>query len=141
MAEIDPRFKIGIPEMDAQHARWIEIIERFRATAADRLLEPEGHAAAVAALNDLIDYTRRHFSSEEKMLAAHAYPKFAEHCAVHRAIERQLAGMHEDLLTQKTRRLSLKLNLFATIWLFEHIMGEDADYANFLNRRGVAVSA
>jgi hypothetical protein len=31
---IDPLYSIGIDEMDAQHARWIQLIEEFKAVAS-----------------------------------------------------------------------------------------------------------
>ncbi len=141
MAASDWHFSIGIPEIDAQHAHWIAIIERFRRAAAGHQLDPQGIEAAITALNELVAYTRQHFACEEKLLQAHAYPRLAEHCRAHREIEQQLDSMRSDLLNQRTRRLSLKLNLFATIWLFEHLLGADADYAEFLRAKGVLVGA
>jgi hypothetical protein len=47
---IDPKYSIGIPEMDAQHARWIQLIEKFRSVGSGHMLEQSGINAAAHAL-------------------------------------------------------------------------------------------
>ncbi|MDD5174942.1 MAG: hypothetical protein PHQ05_00780 [Sterolibacterium sp.] len=39
MAIIDPKYSIGIETMDAQHARWIRLIEQFRSASSEHLLD------------------------------------------------------------------------------------------------------
>lgn len=132
---IDPKYSIGIPEMDAQHARWIELIEAFRAAAAGQLLERAGFDAACHALEQLLAYTRQHFASEEKFIAERGYPGFEPHCRRHRELEADVARLLDEIREHKTRTTPLKLNLLITIWLMEHIMSEDKEYALFLREK------
>lgn len=129
---IDPKYSLGIPEMDAQHACWIELIEQFRAAAADHLLDPRSFDAAYHALEQLLAYTKQHFASEEKFIAERGYPDVELHSRQHRQLEADVARLLDEIREHKTRTTPLKLNLLITIWLMEHIMGEDRDYANFL---------
>lgn len=129
---IDPKYSIGIPEMDAQHARWIELIERFRAAAADHLLDPQGLDAACHALEQLLAYTKHHFASEERLIAEYGYPDLEPHRRRHRELEADVARLLDEIREHRTRTTPLKLNLLITIWLMEHIMSEDLAYARFL---------
>lgn len=132
MATIDPKYSIGIPEMDAQHARWIDLIEKFRSKASDHMLDQAGITAAQHALAELLDYTRIHFTSEERFIAARHYPELAAHQAKHRELEAQVVKLSDEIRAHKTNTTPLKLNLFVTIWLMEHIMHEDDKYASFI---------
>lgn len=129
---IDPKFSVGVPEMDAQHARWIELIEEFRAASAGQLLEPAGIKAATHALEEMLKYTRSHFASEEKMMAASNYSDLEPHKRRHRELEAMVAKLLDEVRAHRTSSTPLKLNLFVTIWLLEHIMQEDDKYARVI---------
>lgn len=131
-AGLPPHYRIGIEAMDAQHARWIQLIEKFRAAGADHLRDPAGYAAAKEALERLLEYTRLHFASEEQLLAEHRYPGLDAHREEHRKLEAAVAGLLAELLAHTTRTTPLKLNLLATIWLMEHIVQADREYARFI---------
>lgn len=131
-APIHPKYSIGIAEMDAQHAHWIALIDEFRTAASGQLLEQAGINAAKHALEQLLEYTRHHFASEERYIAAHNYPGFAAHKQHHEELVAEVVKLHDEILAHKTRTTPLKLNLFVTIWLMEHIMKDDDKYARFI---------
>ncbi len=138
MRTIDPKYSIGIDEMDAQHARWIELIEEFRSVGSERLLEPAGFDAAAQALEQLLNYTRSHFASEERFLVTHEYPDIDAHKLRHGELAAVVEQLLEELRAHKTNTTPLKLNLMITIWLMEHIMGEDDRYARFILKRPIS---
>ena len=52
---LDPKYSIGIAEMDAQHARWIQLIDEFKAVAGGELHEQACEIAqAVKAYDDAL---------------------------------------------------------------------------------------
>ncbi len=129
---IDPRFAIGVTEMDHEHAHWIALIEKFRATASGHLSDRIGIDAARQALQHLADYTKTHFASEERLLKACKYPALAEHQQKHRELTAAVARLAEEISQRKTDTTPLKLNLLVTVWLLEHIMAEDRKYARHI---------
>jgi hemerythrin len=129
---IDPKYSIGIPEMDAQHARWIQLIEKFRSVGSGHLLEQPGIDAAAHALDELLNYTKSHFASEEQFITAHHYPDVEAHKKRHRELETVVAKLLDEIRAHASSSTPLKLNLFVTVWLLEHIMGEDDKYARFI---------
>ena len=129
---IDPKYSIGIPEMDAQHARWIDLIEKFRSVGSAHLMDRAGINAAIHALEQLLKYTQSHFASEEQFIAGHNYPDLEAHKKQHRELEAVLVKLLDHAHAHATGGTPLKLNLFATVWLLEHIMQEDDKYARFI---------
>lgn len=132
MNPIEKKYSIGIPEMDTQHARWIQLIDEFHAAASGHLLDQAACEAATRALEQLLDYTRHHFVSEEKFIAERGYPGIEAHKLKHRELEAEVARLLDEIRLHKTNTTPLKLNLFVTIWLMEHIMQEDDKYARFI---------
>ena len=132
--DINPKYRIGIPEMDAQHARWIHLIEVFRAAAENHLRDASGVAAARQALHALLEYTHSHFGSEEALLREYNYPELDDHCVMHDKLTTEIEKLFNELDTRKAAIAPLKLNLLVTVWLFEHIMEHDKAYANFLRQ-------
>ena len=47
---IDPKYSIGIAEMDTQHARWIQLIEKFRSVGFEQLTVNSNDAIMVKAI-------------------------------------------------------------------------------------------
>ena len=132
MATINPKYSIGIEEMDAQHVRWIQLIDAFRFSGTNPLQGDAGISATRRALEKLQDYTKRHFASEEQFIAAHNFPDLEAHKAQHRRLEARVVELLHEISAPKAATAPLKLELFATDWLLEHIMQEDARYARFI---------
>lgn len=126
------KYSIGIDEMDAQHAHWIQLIEKFRSIGSEQLLGPSGIHAAAQALEQLLRYTKTHFASEEQFMSAHGYPGIAAHKERHRELEAVVTKLLGEIQAHQTGSTPLKLNLFVTIWLLEHILQEDDRYARFV---------
>jgi hemerythrin len=134
-------YSIGIEEMDIQHARWIHLIEEFRRVASGHLFDSTGFHAAGKALDQLVEYTKTHFASEEQLLALHNYPELAAHKKEHAEIEAKIAELREEIHVNSRNKTSLKLNLFITIWLFDHILNEDGRYAKYILGKRTAAFA
>lgn len=139
MAMIEPGYSIGIDEIDAQHARWIGIIEEFRSVGLKHLVDQAGFVAAERALEELLKYTRIHFASEEKFIAEHKYPELEVHKMKHRELEGHVVKLLNEVRTHKSNLTPLKLNLLATIWLFEHINQEDGKFARFITGKEILI--
>ena len=129
---IDPRYSIGVPEMDREHAHWIALIERFRLAAAGHLMDHIGLDAARRTLEALLEYTQQHFANEEQLLATYQYPDLAEHRAKHRELTGAVLKLRKEIAEHSSESTPLKLNLFVTVWFLEHIMTEDWKYSRFI---------
>ena len=126
------KYKIGVPEMDAQHARWIQLIENFKRLFSADEESDRRQTETLSALRQLLDYTRSHFESEEKFLERHGYPKLIAHQQRHKELEQAVSRLHDTMQAGRMTLTQPKLNMLSIVWLMEHILKEDADYAKFL---------
>lgn len=136
-AAIDPKYSIGIAEMDAQHARWVALIQRFRTAAEGHMGDATGVSAARQAIDALLAYTRSHFKSEEALLESHHYSDLGAHRQLHGELEQAVIALQEQLHGHSSST-PVKLNLLVTVWLLEHIHKHDKEYAVYLKTKGVA---
>lgn len=139
MAElIDPKYRIGIDEMDAQHAQWIRLIDQFKAAVAGHLGDEQGLRAAQQTLEGLLAYTRHHFASEETFMASHGYPELESHRQLHRHLDGEVSRLLQEVRQHQGNNTPLKVSLLVTIWLLEHILKDDKGYALHVLKRAPA---
>jgi len=87
-------------------------------------------------LNQLIEFTRMHFLSEEQLMETYGYPGFAEHREEHQRLLLQIqdsAGKMQHSPSMHMRPLLA----FLRDGYREHIEGTDKEYGPWLNARGV----
>jgi len=84
-------------------------------------------------LNDLIDYTKYHFSREEKIMQDHNYPDFEDHKQQHDKMVAQVTKFIDEYRIDKTRTID-NVTQFLKSWLINHINGSDQKYRPYLNK-------
>jgi hemerythrin len=125
-------YSVGIDSIDQQHRKLLNLINNLQ-TAVDH---STGEAFEREALDELVDYTRTHFSYEEGLMEQNDYPGFAEHCVEHQRmiaqVESVLAEYQQDQETAMQNAID-----FLKDWLIKHINGTDQQYSQFLIDKGV----
>jgi hemerythrin len=125
---------VGIPSIDAQHRTWIERLNAVSRAVANR----EGPAAVGETLGFLVDYTERHFASEEQAMAESAYPGIDIHRRRHQELRDTLNDLVRDYREEgATDPLAEALNTFLGNWLARHIRDVDRGMASHLLAKGV----
>jgi hemerythrin-like metal-binding protein len=127
----DPEHSVGVAIFDSEHKRLTELMGKVHAA----LLEEHDRVRARLLMEELIQVTRNHFTHEEGVMAAAAYPDLEAHAAEHAA----LLAQAQDLLRQfRAGGLSaLAFPVFLKNWLIPHIQGVDRKYASTLRRQGL----
>jgi hemerythrin-like metal-binding protein len=125
-------YSVGIAEIDTQHRRLVSIINRVYAdlvgTKEEQLLGP--------LLDELIDYAKEHFSTEEGYLERAHYPGTADHKALHAGFSAEILEV-KARLDSGTRVSPLQVADFLKRWLSEHILRQDRAYGSHLLARGL----
>jgi hemerythrin-like metal-binding protein len=120
---------VNDPEIDQQHQQLIDIINSL-------------HAAMVAGkakqvIGDLIDrwvdYTARHFSFEEKRMAACGYPELERHRREHADMAQRVRDLKEKARSGQGL-VELETRKMLKGWLTEHIKGSDKQYVPYLGQ-------
>lgn len=122
----DERYIIGIKAMDAQHKRWIAIINELFATLS------EGQSKQVLSnlVNETIDYTAFHFYKEEKFLRSIHCPDLDRQKECYSFILTKLEELQEQIDRGNTT-ISLHLSHDLKTWLQIHILDYDKKYAEY----------
>ena len=130
--EWSDEYSVGIQSIDEQHKRLLSLINQLQ-TAVDHQTDA---TFVDEALGELVDYTRTHFSYEEKLLEDNDYPQFAEHKKEHEAMVEQVMDFLERYKKNKDETIE-DITLFLKNWLINHINGTDKEYSSFLVGKGV----
>lgn len=115
-------------DIDHQHRQLVDAINAFHDAVA------AGHAAEAVAetLTFLNLYGTLHFTHEEQLLEANAFPKLEQHRRQHRLFVDQVKSFQAQLTTSGPG-LGHGMAQFLGSWLVNHIMVADKEYAAFLS--------
>lgn len=125
-------FSVGVPSIDAQHKRLIELINELHQAMLDGAV-PE---KIKEILNGLIEYTQLHFSHEEKLFAEHEYPDAVAHKEIHDALVGKVMELKTKVDAGEQIR-GMEVMEFLKSWLTGHILGEDKKYSAHFTSRNV----
>lgn len=128
----DETFSVHVKEIDEQHKKWIEIINRLHET----LMRPRGDdlvRITRQTFNDMEEYVRFHFSFEEEYMRSIGYPGLATHTREHDIFLARIKQYKQDLqegeLILNSEIMKILIN-----WLQSHILDQDKQYAAFAVR-------
>jgi len=133
MLEWKASFEVGHPVIDKDHR---ELVNILNLVMGDMNRDQTG-ATLTLAFSRLVSYTKKHFATEERLMAQHAYPGAAAHSAQHAELIRSVEASEADLRAGKPMVAS-KATLFLQSWLLEHIMRTDKKLAEFLLSKSAA---
>jgi hemerythrin len=113
---------VGVPMIDEQHKTLFEKVDKlFEAGKNHQAKEYVGEL-----LSFLEDYTKKHFSDEEKYMVSIKYPGYNEQKAAHTEFIRQLAKLRGDYAASGGNLLViLNANQLMLQWLTQHISNMD----------------
>lgn len=118
-----PGLNIGIDEIDRQHRRIADYINRLyvlRETPDRKLL---GNVIA-----ETVDYTLSHFAFEEAMIEEAGYMFSGPHKRVHELFIRKVTEI--QLRFEAGEDVANELHGMLSRWLFNHIRNEDRGYVD-----------
>ena len=125
----DEKLSVGIDEIDAQHKKWIAIINELH----NSIMEGDSLASLEKIVKEVEEYTFFHFREEEKLLEKVNYPELSRHSRVHFSFRQEIIRVKSAILSGevvlRTQVMSVLKN-----WLLDHIMKEDMQYADFIRK-------
>lgn len=118
-------FELGIPEVDAEHETFLEIVGSLHAA-----MTRGGTQLYLEAIRDRLErYAAYHFSGEEEFLAAVAYPGLPGQQREHAWFVRFVRELRLEAADHGSAALAL-----AREWLVRHILENDRAYTTWLAR-------
>lgn len=119
--------------MDDQHGILMDTMNDVRLA----LVQGRSRDELVDSLNRLIEFTRLHFSCEERLLEQHGFPGAGEHRQAHQRLLSQIEevsnrAQHRDEVHVRS------LLIFLRDWYMQHTEGLDSAYGAWLNEHGIS---
>ena len=123
---------VGIDSIDQQHKRLVNLINHLQ-TAIDY---STGKEFERDALNELVDYTKTHFTYEEGLMRDNDYPDFEAHKAQHEKMFKKVGEVLAEYENDQDTAMSNAV-VYLKDWLINHINGTDKQYSSYLIAKGV----
>ncbi len=123
------KYSVGVAEMDAQHQKWIGILNRLH----EAMLAGKAQELQRSILSEIVAYTRTHFLQEELMLKTKGYPMLAPHRMLHLDFARQVRDIETKLQAGRSV-LTIDIMEFLKQWLAKHILTEDTQYGGWIKQ-------
>ena len=128
----DSSLSIDVAVVDTQHKKLVEIINGLH----EAMVQGKAKEVVGKVLNELITYTKTHFSMEEKYFAQFGYADTVAHKKEHADFIQKVADFKEKFDTGKMG-VSLEIMTFLSDWLRKHIKGTDKKYVQLFHAKGL----
>jgi hemerythrin len=135
-------YSVGVETMDQQHQKLIGLINQLH----EALEEDGGQQTTTAAvdeldtiisvLDELVDYSSYHLSTEEDYMREYAYPEYAEHRRTHGQFIDRIQTFKREF-DEGEALLSREIIDFLRDWWTQHILKVDKKYGPFFNEKGL----
>ena len=125
------RYSVGIVEIDAQHQKWIEMINELY----NAMKQGRGRTVLEHLLQDMDSYAKFHLAFEEGVLRMHAYADIAQHKVEHLRMTQQIQALQREFRSNK-EILPADMLMILQDWLLKHILQTDKKYSDHLRSSG-----
>ncbi|MDD2822604.1 MAG: bacteriohemerythrin [Candidatus Daviesbacteria bacterium] len=128
----DKDFSVGIKEIDEQHQKLFEIINRLD----DSTNAPTNTEKISEIIKELLDYSVYHFSTEEKYFKEFNYEHTEAHIKSHNLYKEKVDQFIIDF-KEKDGNLPFEIINFLSNWWTAHVNGQDKLYVKCFHEHGL----
>ncbi len=125
-------YSVNVMAMDNHHKKLFDILNQMH----DAMKAGSGEEAAARIINELIDYTKYHFSEEEKMMEQINYAGIDAQKRAHQAFIDKMLEYKKDVDEGMAIFTVSKVSRTGVSWLKEHILVMDNKYTEPANEGG-----
>ncbi|KSW11631.1 hypothetical protein CF15_02030 [Pyrodictium occultum] len=129
-----PELSVYIKGLDNQHRYLVTVLNNLYIS----LLAGEEKEVVDDVLKSLVDYTRFHFRSEEKLFDKYGYPRAEAHRRQHQSFVEKVTEFNEQYEAGE-KQLTLSVLRFLSDWVRNHILVSDHDYGEWFYRKGLPI--
>lgn len=128
----DESYSVGVEEIDKQHQKMLEIINRLYGLLAK--FDVAGELSGV--INEIMEYADYHFSTEEKYFKDFNYEETEEHIRLHNEYRKKVNDFFSDY---KKGSLALSFDVLDYLedWWLGHIHNIDKRYTQCFHEHGL----
>ena len=126
-------YNVNVREIDEQHKAMLELVNNIHCAVEARIDKND----LIELLDQLVEFTREHFSTEEQLMKKHDYPDLVKHHKEHRLLLQYLVDLVDAVSGGKRLTFYSDYDV-STDWALTHISEHDQDLGIFLNSKGVS---
>lgn len=120
LIEWSSELDVGHKFIDDDHKKLVKMVNDFH----DAMQQGRGNDVIGKVLNNLVIYTREHFSREEAEMQRIKYSKYLAHKQEHDKLMAQVGELQGSFSSGK-KMLTIQVSSFLKDWLRTHIMQTD----------------
>ncbi len=123
---------VKVVEIDRQHQKLIRMMNDLYSA----MRQGKGTDVLGRILDELVDYSKEHFGTEEKYFERFGYPEASQHKKEHANFVRKVEQFKNDFQAGKVC-LSVEVMTFLSNWLQNHIRQSDKRYQPVFHENGL----
>ncbi|HYD31425.1 MAG TPA: bacteriohemerythrin [Azospirillaceae bacterium] len=116
------KLSVGVEAIDSDHRTLIEHINTLDSAIHAQVYD--SRAVAITLLR-LIEYTKKHFEREERIMVSVQYPGYIEHHREHVKAVQAIGNLSKHFTEEPTKKNAEHIYQFTTDWLVNHIIMSD----------------
>jgi hemerythrin-like metal-binding domain len=124
MYEFKEEYRIGVEQIDLEHAKLFEIADRAYNVLVDEFLADK-YDYIVDILNELKDYCETHFQHEEEYMMSMGYRKLLSQKVEHQDFMDKIYEYDLSSIDENQKDTILEILEFLNDWLVNHILKSD----------------
>jgi hemerythrin len=126
LMEWNKNYELGITVIDDHHKHLFILLNKV----LDDCTSGVSQESLSTVLDQLVDYARYHFDTEEYWMLLHEYPGLTKHRNEHEVFTNRVVTIQQKFHNKETD-LFPEVLLFLQNWLSHHILKTDSEYGQF----------
>ncbi len=126
------RYATGIEAIDEQHQQLFKAVNDLH----DGLMAGKAKESIEKTLDFLVEYTLRHFQTEENFMHQQGFEGLPAHRSEHKLLLDEVATFREQYTRNAAAVRPMEVARFLGDWLTHHIHQMDMQYALYVKGRG-----
>jgi len=131
--EWKPEYSVSVTRFDNDHKKLFSLLNELN----DAMSEKRGRLVIIGTLQELGNYTRRHFAVEEAAMRKAKYEGLEEHIVEHRELMAKVDLYYAEYSTNPNS-IPIDVLYFMRDWLEKHILITDHKYIDRLKQAGIS---
>jgi len=128
--EWDPQFAIGLPEIDKQHKKLLEMLNDTIKHSNGNKEDERKYFKTIRVKSE--KYLKKHFDTEERILSMTSYEKLEQHKAEHNKFYNEILKSNDDIENYRKEINLFDSTAFIKEWLVNHIKKYDKKADKYL---------
>ena len=120
----EEEYKIGVVELDEQHKKLFEIVNRIQMLLGDKFITDK-FDSIIEIIHELKAYTIYHFKAEEEYMLMSGYKKFFSQKVAHSDFVEKMNSIDFSQIDNNQNKYLNEILYFVCEWLVTHILKED----------------